>query len=65
MFFIDDSIVVSGDGFGKIFFWDWKMFKIIKFVKAYVEVCIGVVWYSFKSFVVVLCSWDKMIKLWK
>jgi len=61
----DDSTVVSGDGSGKLFFWDWKTTKIIKSIKAHDQVAIGVAWHPLKSSIVASCSWDKTIKLWE
>jgi len=61
----DDGTVVSGDGSGKLFFWDWKTSKIIKSIKAHDQVAIGVAWHPLKSSTVASCSWDKMIKLWE
>ncbi|OUS43392.1 hypothetical protein BE221DRAFT_194820 [Ostreococcus tauri] len=64
-FSTDDGTVVSGDGNGKLFFWDWKTSKIIKTIKAHDQVAIGVAWHPLKSSLVASCSWDKTIKLWK
>ena len=64
-FSTDDSTVVSGDGAGKLFFWDWKTARIIKSIKAHDQVAIGVAWHPLKSSLVASCSWDKTIKLWR
>jgi len=64
-FSTDDTTVVSGDGAGKLFFWDWKTSRIIKSIKAHDQVAIDVAWHPLKSSVVASCSWDKTIKLWK
>ena len=64
-FSTDDSTVVSGDGAGKLFFWDWKTGRIIKSIKAHDQVAIGVAWHPLKSSLVASCSWDKTIKLWR
>jgi len=60
----DGSYVVSGDGNGFLWVWDWKTQKRFAKFKAHDDVCIGAFWHPFETSKVVTCGWDGVIKLW-
>jgi pre-mRNA-processing factor 17 len=60
----DGRFVASGDGDGKLFFWDWKTCRIFKSLKAHDKVTIGCEWHPLEQSKVATCSWDGTIKYW-
>lgn len=60
----DGRFVMSGDGEGKCWFWDWKSCKIFKVLKCHEKVCIGCEWHPLEQSKVATCGWDGMIKYW-
>lgn len=76
----DNKYVISGDGGGRIFVWDWKTTRIFRSIKvrwrvcvicatlsvqAHDKVCIGVAWHPLESSKVATCGWDGLIKYWE
>jgi len=60
----DGRFLMSGDGDGKLFIWDWKTSRILRTIKAHDRVCIGCEWHPLEPAKVATCSWDGSIKLW-
>jgi len=60
----DGKFVISGDGRGRCFFWDWKTTKLFKKLQCHDKVCIGAAWHPVHSSRVMTCSWDGTIKYW-
>ncbi|GAM22022.1 hypothetical protein SAMD00019534_051970, partial [Acytostelium subglobosum LB1] len=60
----DGKYLISGDGSGKAYFWDWKTSKVYKTLNAHDEVCIGIEWHPIEQSKVVTCGWDGKIKYW-
>ena len=60
----DGKFLTSGDGDGKLFFWDWKTCRIVKSLKAHDKVTIGCEWHPLEQSKVATCSWDGTIKYW-
>lgn len=57
--------LVSGDGEGKLAFWDWKSTKMLKKLRAHDKgPAMGVAWHPLEPSKVVSCGWDGLIKLW-
>uniref|UniRef100_A0A6M2DMU2 Pre-mRNA-processing factor 17 n=1 Tax=Xenopsylla cheopis TaxID=163159 RepID=A0A6M2DMU2_XENCH len=60
----DMSYLVSGDGDGKCYIWDWKTTKLFKKWKAHDSVCIGTLWHPHEPSKLVTAGWDGLIKYW-
>ncbi|KAL8007521.1 putative WD40/YVTN repeat-like-containing domain superfamily, dynein regulator LIS1 [Plasmopara halstedii] len=57
--------IMSGDGEGKLVFWDWKSTKQLKKLRAHDRgPTMGAIWHPLESSKVVTCGWDGLIKYW-
>ena len=60
----DMSYLVSGDGDGKCYIWDWKTTKLYKKWQAHDNVCIATLWHPHEASKLVTAGWDGVIKYW-
>merc|ERR1739848_234981 len=61
----DSRYVISGDGQGKCYFWDWKTTRIARSIKVHDGPCMGAIWHPFETSKVATCSWgDTEIRFW-
>ncbi|CAN1187493.1 Pre-mRNA-processing factor 17, partial [Linum perenne] len=60
----DGRFVMSGDGEGRCWFWDWKSCKVFRTLKCHDKVCIGAEWHPLETSKVATCGWDGLIKYW-
>merc|ERR1711977_525319 len=61
----DGKFVLSGDGGGRYFLWDWKTTKLLGVIKAHTGPCVGVLWHPYENSKVATCGWgDGLIKMW-
>ena len=60
----DQEYLMSGDGDGKIFIWDFRRMKLLNRFRAHDQVTIGVKSLPFETSKVLSWSWDGSIKLW-
>ncbi|XP_073036230.1 uncharacterized protein [Primulina eburnea] len=60
----DGRFVMSGDGEGRCWFWDWKSCKVFRTLKCHDGVCIGSAWHPLEQSKVATCGWDGLIKYW-
>merc|ERR1712113_971363 len=61
----DNRYVLSGDGQGRCYFWDWKTTRIVRTMKAHEGTCMGLLWHPYEMSKVVSCGWgDPVIKYW-
>lgn len=59
------KFLCSGDGEGKLYFWDWKSGKMYNKYKAHDNgPTIGTAWHPIEPSLVASCGWDGIIKLW-
>jgi len=61
----DGRYLISGDGEGKLFIWDFKTSRILRTIKCHDQVLIGCEWHPLETSKVATCSWDGSIKLWE
>ena len=60
----DGQFVISGDGEGRAFFWDWKTSRIFRKLKCHQGACMGIEWHPLETSKVATCGWDGLIKYW-
>jgi pre-mRNA-processing factor 17 len=60
----DGRYLVSGDGDGKAWFWDWKSARVARSFKAHEGVCIDVAWHPRETSKVATAGWDGVVKYW-
>jgi pre-mRNA-processing factor 17 len=60
----DGRFLVSGDGDGRLWVWDWKTTRLCKNMPGHDRVCIGAEWHPIQPSRVLTCSWDGTIKYW-
>ncbi|XP_055540489.1 pre-mRNA-processing factor 17 [Wyeomyia smithii] len=60
----DMGYLVSGDGDGKCYIWDWKTTKLYKKWQAHENVCIAALWHPHEASKLVTAGWDGAIKYW-
>ena len=64
-FSANGKFIASGDGEGKLHFWDWKSTKVYCKYRAHENgPCIGTIWHPIEPSWVATCGWDGVIKLW-
>jgi pre-mRNA-processing factor 17 len=61
----DGRFLVSGDGEGKAFYWDWKTTRVARTVQAHDGVCIDAAWHPTEASRMVTAGWDGNIKCWE
>ncbi|KAH7437259.1 hypothetical protein KP509_05G062500 [Ceratopteris richardii] len=60
----DGRFVLSGDGEGRCWFWDWKTCRVFRTLNCHQGVCIGCEWHPLEQSKVATCGWDGLIKYW-
>ncbi|CAH9073971.1 unnamed protein product [Cuscuta epithymum] len=60
----DGRFVLSGDGEGRCWFWDWKSCKVFRTLRCHDGVCFGTAWHPLEQSKVATCGWDGLIKYW-
>lgn len=61
----DGQFLVSGDGTGSLFIWDWKRHRILQKFRAHTSgPAISCVWHPVDSSTLFTCGWDGIIKMW-
>lgn len=61
----DGRYLVSGDGEGKAFYWDWRSGKVARSVQAHDGVCIDAAWHPLEASRMVTAGWDGVVKCWE
>ena len=62
----DGQFLVSGDGNGKVCFWDFKRARMLQKFKAHDKgPAIGCVWHPLEPNLLFTCGWDGVIKMWQ
>mmetsp|Transcript_215 Transcript_215/g.220 ORF Transcript_215/g.220 Transcript_215/m.220 type:complete len:611 (+) Transcript_215:43-1875(+) len=62
----DGRFLMSGDGNGKLCFWEYKRSKMLQKYKAHDKgPTIGCVWHPLRPSIAFTCGWDGVIKMWE
>lgn len=62
----DGQFVVSGDGDGRVYFWDWRRHKLLQKYRGHDDgPSIGCAWHPVEPSTVFTCGWDGIIKMWQ
>jgi pre-mRNA-processing factor 17 len=62
----DGQFIMSGDGHGNLWVWDWKTTRIYKKFQAHDGgPCMSALWHPIHSSWVLTAGWDGLIKLWE
>lgn len=62
----DGQFLVSGDGKGKVCFWEWKRSKVLQKYRGHDSgPTIACVWHPLEPSTVFTCGWDGIIKMWQ
>jgi len=63
----DGRFLCSGDGEGRLFFWEWKRGRLLQKYRAHDggKPTVGCVWHPIMPSVVFTCGWDGVIKMWE
>lgn len=62
----DGRFLASGDGNGKLFFWDWRTHRVLQRYHAHDRgPAIACVWHPTLPSTVLTCGWDGLIKVWE
>jgi pre-mRNA-processing factor 17 len=65
-FSLNGQFIMSGDGLGQLFFWDWKTGKIYRKFQAHDGgPCMNTIWHPLHANRVATCGWDGFIKIWE
>ena len=59
----DGHYVISGDGEGRLWIWDWKTTKMLKRIPCHSQVLIDCVWHPHSTSKVITASWDGTMHL--
>jgi pre-mRNA-processing factor 17 len=65
-FSADGQFLISGDGNGAVFIWDWKRHKVLQKYKAHDSgpaICCA--WHPLDASTMFTCGWDGVIKMWQ
>lgn len=58
--------LISGDGLGSLYIWDWKTGKIFRKFAAHDQgPCMGAIWHPLHASRIATCGWDGLIKIWE
>jgi pre-mRNA-processing factor 17 len=61
----DGRFLVSGDGEGTAWFWDWNNGRVLNKLKAHDDgPAIGTDWHPLEPSWVLTCGWDGVVKMW-
>ncbi|PQP98671.1 pre-mRNA-processing factor 17 isoform X2 [Prunus yedoensis var. nudiflora] len=60
----DGFNIMSGDGQGKLWIWDWNSCQVRRTVKCHAGSCLGAAWHPFDPTKFATCGRDGYIKLW-
>ncbi len=58
------SYLVSGDGDGRCYIWDWKTTRMLAKWKAHDRTCSDVLWHPHETSKLATAGWDGVIKYW-
>lgn len=61
----DGKFLMTGDGNGRLFFYDWFTTRLFQKFNAHSKVCIACIWHPLKPSKIATSSWDGTIKFWE